>query len=80
MLFVSSELSKITRDYARIKNAATLSKSIQYYKMTYGTLPESGNEFDIATMLYEEQILSSLTHFLTFKSPESSNSSSTDDL
>ena len=57
MLFLSSELSKITRDYARLENASNLSKSIQYYKMTYGTLPESGNEFDIATMLYEEQIL-----------------------
>ena len=60
MLFLSSELSKITRDYARLENASNLSKSIQYYKMIYGTLPESGNEFDIATMLYEEQILNSV--------------------
>ena len=60
MLFLSSELSKITRDYARLENASNLSKSIQYYKMTYGTLPESGNKFDIATMLYEEQILYSV--------------------
>ena len=60
MLFLSSELSKITRDYARLENASNLSKSIQYYNMTYGTLPESGNEFDIATMLYEEQILNSV--------------------
>ena len=60
MLFLSSELSKITRDYARLENASNLSKSIQYYNMTYGTLPESGNEFDIATMLYEEQILYSV--------------------
>lgn len=60
MLFLSSELSKIIRDYARLENAANLSKSIQYYKMTYGALPESGTEFDIATMLYEEQILYSV--------------------
>ena len=57
MLYVSSELSKITRDYARIENAATLSKSIQYYKMAYGVFPESGPSQDVATMLYEEQIL-----------------------
>ena len=57
MLFLSSELSKVARDYARIENAAILSKSIQYYSMTYGVLPESGKEFDVATMLYEEQIL-----------------------
>ncbi len=57
MLFVSSELSKITRDYARIKNAATLSKSIQYYKMAYGVFPESGNNLDVPAMLYNEQIL-----------------------
>lgn len=57
MLFLSSELSKIARDYARIENAAILSKSIQYYSMTYGSLPESGKEYDVATMLYEEQIL-----------------------
>ena len=57
MLFLSSELSKVARDYARIENAAILSKSIQFYSMTYGALPESGKEFDVATMLYEEQIL-----------------------
>ena len=57
MLYISSELSKITRDYARIENAATLSKSIQYYKMTYGVFPESGSNQDVATMLYDEQIL-----------------------
>jgi hypothetical protein len=57
MLYVSSELSKITRDYARIENVATLSKSIQYYKMTYGAFPESGSDQDVATMLYDEQIL-----------------------
>lgn len=57
MLFLSSELSKIARDYARIENAAILSKSIQYYSMTYGSLPESGKDYDVATMLYEEQIL-----------------------
>ena len=57
MLYVSSELSKITRDYARIENVATLSKSIQYYKMTYGTFPKSGPDQDVATMLYDEQIL-----------------------
>ena len=57
MLYVSSELSKITRDYARIENAATLSKSIQYYKMAYGVFPESGPNQDVATMLYDEQIL-----------------------
>ena len=57
MLYVSSELSKITRDYARIENAATLSKSIQYYKMTYGIFPNSGSNQDVATMLYDEQIL-----------------------
>ena len=60
MLFLSSELSKIIRDYARLENAANLSKSIQYYKMNYGALPESGIKFDIATMLYEEQILYSV--------------------
>ena len=53
MLYISSELSKITRDYARIENAATLSKSIQYYKMTYGVFPKSGSNQDVATMLYE---------------------------
>ena len=57
MLYISSELSKITRDYARIENAATLSKSIQYYKMTYRVFPESGSNQDVATMLYDEQIL-----------------------
>ena len=57
MLYISSELSKITRDYARIENAATLSKSIQYYKMTYGAFPKSGSIQDVATMLYDEQIL-----------------------
>ena len=57
MLYVSSELSKITRDYARIENVATLSKSIQYYKMTYGAFPKSGSDHDVATMLYDEQIL-----------------------
>ena len=57
MLYVSSELSKITRDYARIENVATLSKSIQYYKMTYGVFPKSGSDQDVATMLYDEQIL-----------------------
>ena len=57
MLYVSSELSKITRDYARIENAATLSKSIQYYKMVYGVFPESGPNQDVAKMLYDEQIL-----------------------
>ena len=57
MLYISSELSKITRDYARIENAATLSKSIQYYKMTYGVFPKSGSNQDVATMLYDEQIL-----------------------
>ena len=57
MLYISSELSKITRDYARIENAATLSKSIQYYKMTYGAFQKSGSNQDVATMLYDEQIL-----------------------
>ena len=57
MLYVISELSKITRDYARIENVATLSKSIQYYKMTYGLFPNSGSDQDVATMLYDEQIL-----------------------
>ena len=57
MLFLSSELSKISRDYARIVNAHTLSKSIQYYKITYGFFPESGYSKDIASLLYEEQIL-----------------------
>ena len=57
MLFLSSELSKISRDYARIVNAHTLSKSIQYYKITYGFFPESGYSRDIASLLYEEQIL-----------------------
>ena len=38
MLYVSSELSKITRDYARIENAETLSKSKQYYKEAYGVI------------------------------------------
>ena len=57
MLYVSSELSKITRDYARIENATTLSKSIQYYKMAYGAFPKSGSDQDVATMLYDEQIL-----------------------
>ncbi len=57
MLYVTSELSKITRDYARIENVATLSKSVQYYKMTYGLFPMSGSDKDVATMLYDEQIL-----------------------
>ena len=57
MLFVSSEISKISRDYARIENAATLSKSIQYYKIAYGAFPKSGQDQDVATMLYDEQIL-----------------------
>ena len=57
MLYVTSELSKITRDYARIENVATLSKSVQYYKMTYGLFPKSGYDQYVATMLYDEQIL-----------------------
>ena len=57
MLLLSLEAGKITRDRARITNALNLSKSIQYYKMTYQAFPESGTNVNVAELLLNEQIL-----------------------
>ena len=54
---MSLEAGKITRDRARLANALNLSKSIQYYKMTYQSFPESGPSGNLIDLLLNEQIL-----------------------
>ena len=54
---MSLEAGKITRDRARLTNALNLSKSIQYYKMTYQSFPESGPSGNLIDLLLNEQIL-----------------------
>ena len=57
MLLISIEAGKITRDRARLTNSLNLSKSIQYYKMTYQSFPESGPSANFIDLLLNEQIL-----------------------
>jgi len=57
MLLMSIEAGKITRDRARLTNALNLSKSIQYYKMTYQAFPKSGPTANPIDLLLNEQIL-----------------------
>jgi len=57
MLYVSIEAGKFTRDRARLSNLETLSKSIQFYKITYGSYPLSGQQNNVSDLLYNEQIV-----------------------
>ena len=48
MLYVSVEAGKYTRDRARLSNIETLSKSIQFYNITYGYYPQSGLDNNVS--------------------------------
>ena len=56
MLYVSVEAGKYTRDRARLSNIETLSKSIQFYNITYGYYPQSGLDNNVSVLLHDEQI------------------------
>ena len=57
MLYVSVEAGKYTRDRARLSNIETLSKSIQFYNITYGYYPQSGLDNNVSVLLHDEQIV-----------------------
>ena len=57
MLYVSVEAGKYTRDRARLSNIETLSKSIQFYNITYGYYPQSGLDSNVSILLHDEQIV-----------------------
>ena len=57
MLYVSVEAGKYTRDRARLSNIETLSKSIQFYNITYGYYPQAALDSNVSILLHEEQIV-----------------------